>query len=50
MITAVKTEVKTPISRVQAKPRIGPEPNWNMMMAEMALVMLASMIEISARL
>ena len=49
MTTAVNTEVTTPISSVQANPRIGPEPNWNMIRAEMALVMLASRMETRAR-
>ena len=47
--TAVKSEVTTPISRVQAKPRTAPAPNMNMMTAEMALVMLASRMDTRAR-
>ena len=48
--TAVKTEVKTPIARVQAKPFTGPAPRENMINAAPRWVMLASKIVSMARL
>ena len=48
--TAVKTEVNTPIDSVQAKPRTGPAPNWNMIRAAPRVVMLASRMVDMARL
>ena len=37
-MTAVKIEVKIPIDNVTAKPRIGPEPSQNMMIAAASVV------------
>ena len=45
---AVNSEVSTPTLSVQAKPRTGPVPNWNMIAAEISVVTLASMIETNA--
>jgi len=47
--TAVNTEVMTPMERVQANPRTGPEPNWNMISAARMVVTLASMMVLMAR-
>src|SRR5262249_52770666 len=46
---AEKTEVRTPIDSVQAKPFTGPAPNENMISAEIMVVTLASKIELMAR-
>ena len=35
---AVNSEVRMPIARVTAKPRIGPEPNWNSSSAAISVV------------
>src|SRR5690606_37148876 len=49
MNTAVNTEVNTPIDSVQAKPRTGPAPNWNMIRAATRVVRLASRMVAMAR-
>ncbi len=46
---AVNIDVASPIISVTAKPLIGPEPKINSSNAAMKVVMLASMIVVSAR-
>src|SRR5690606_22810464 len=49
-VTAVKTEVKMPMLSVTAKPRTGPDPNQNMMIAATSVVSCESAMVTMARL